>query len=52
MSSKELEKTEKGTFDYQCDDQNEIIIVKLYGIKYIALGVNYDTIEPLAAVNK
>lgn len=51
-SSKELEKEERGSYDYQFDEKNEILMVKWNDNKCVSLGSNFDTVEPLASAQR
>lgn len=51
-SAKEMQKLQRGSYDYQFDEENEICIVKWNDNKCVSVATNFDTIEPLATVQR
>lgn len=50
--SKDIEKSPRGTYDYQFDNTGEILIVRWNDNKAVTMGTNFDEIEPLASVSR
>ena len=46
--AKDMDKVERGTYDYRLDSENEIFAVRWKDNKSVALATNFDRIELLA----
>ena len=51
-SDKDLKKDKRGAYDYRFDTNEEILIIKWFDNKCVTVGSNFDTIEPLAKVQR
>jgi hypothetical protein len=51
-SSKELKKQDRGTFDYQYGRNGEVLFVRWNNDICVTIGINFDIIDPLAAVTR
>lgn len=52
QSSKELNKTIRGSYDYRFDINSSILMVRWHDNKCVIVASNYDKIEPLAKVSR
>lgn len=52
LSSKILEKKPRGSYDWQFDHNNKILVCKWNDNKCVSLATNYDTITPVAQVQR
>lgn len=48
----EMKKQKRGSYDYRVDTKEEILIVKWLDNKYVIVGTNYDTVEPIGKVQR
>ncbi|XP_066959282.1 piggyBac transposable element-derived protein 2-like [Macrobrachium rosenbergii] len=51
-STNDMKKETRGSYDYRFDTSEEVLMVKWLHNKCVTVGTNYDTVEPLAKVQR